>query len=200
MNRPGISWAVLMVVCAVLATSCSKGTSPPPAQQAGAPGQPAAPPPVASSPAQPAAAPGQPAQPAAPASVIATGQYSADPDLRCDLLEVKRVSGGAVLVKWRIVNGAGAQATGSLTASQPKKINYDGHWADLYYIDPAENKKYSYLTDAGGQGIVDVYWGDIAAGQQRGYWAKFPAPPPTSTKIAVHIPSFPPFEDVPLSQ
>jgi hypothetical protein len=199
MNRPGISWAMaLIVVGAVLATSCSKGTSSAPAQQAGTSGQP----PVASSPAQPAAqpagAPAQAAPAAAPAGVIATGEYSADPDLRCDLMEVKRVSGGAVLVKWRVVNAA--QAAGGLTASAPKKINYDGHWGDLYYIDPAENKKYSYLTDAGGQGIVDVYWGDIAAGQQRGYWAKFPAPPPTSTKIAVHIPSFPPFEDVPLAQ
>jgi hypothetical protein len=200
MNRLGTSWAkVLMVVCAVLATSCSKGTSPP-VQQAGTPAQPPAQAPPAPGQPAPPATPGQPAQAAAPASVIATGQYSADPDLRCDLTEVRRVSGGAVLVKWRIVNAAGGQAGGSLTASQPKKIYYDGHWADLYYIDPAENKKYSYLTDAGGQGIVDVYWGDIAAGQQRGYWAKFPAPPPTSTKIAVHIPSFPPFEDVPLAQ
>src|SRR5213596_616759 len=31
---------------------------------------------------------------AAPDGVLATAQYSQDPDLRCDLLEVKRVSGG----------------------------------------------------------------------------------------------------------
>jgi hypothetical protein len=194
MNRLRIRWdVVLIVVCAVLATSCSQGSSSSEkAENNSAPSQPAA--------TQPVAAPSQPAQPAAvPAgAVIASGQYSADPDLRCDLLEVKRVSGGGLLVKWRIVNAA-AQAPGGLTASQPKAINYDGHWVDLYFIDPAENKKYAFLTDAGGDRIVDVFWGELPTGQQRASWAKFPAPPPTSAKISVHIPSFPPFEDVPVS-
>jgi hypothetical protein len=199
MSRNGI-WllSVLIVIWAGLTTSCSSGTAPQATQPASAgsqpSAQPAAPPVV-----QPAAASSLPAQPAAPANVIASGQYSADADLRCDLLEVKRVSGGAVLIKWRIVNTAGAQAVGGLTATQPKVINYDGHWVDLYYIDPAENKKYAFLTDAGGEKILDVYWGNVSAGNQRACWAKFPGPPPTSTKIAIHIPSFPPFEDVPVS-
>jgi len=115
------------------------------------------------------------------------------------LLEAKRVSGGGLLVKWRIVNTAAAAGPG-LTASQPKTINYDGHWIDLYFIDPAENKKYAFLTDAGGNNIAEVFWGNLPAGEQRASWAKFPAPPGTSSKIAVHIPSFPPFEDVPVSQ
>jgi hypothetical protein len=120
--------------------------------------------------------------------------------LRCDLLEVRRVSGGALTVKWRIVNTAGAQASGGLTASQPKVINYDFSWPEIYYIDPAENKKYAFLTDAEGNRILDVFYGNLPAGQQRGNWAKFPAPPPTSNKISVNIPKFPPFEDVPISQ
>ena len=196
MNRFGIWWVwSLIVICAGLATSCSSGTAPQATQQASAQSQPSSQPA-----AQPAATSSQPAQAAAPANVIASGQYSANPDLRCDLLEVKRVSGGGVLIKWRIVNTAGAQASGGLTASQPKAINYDGHWIDLYYIDPAENKKYAFLTDAGGERIADVFWGDLSAGQQRANWAKFPAPPPASSKIALHIPSFPPFEDIPVLQ
>lgn len=191
MKRVGIClvW-ILTVICAALAASCSKGTSPGPTQQAGTPSQPSSQPA-----AQPAAAPAQPA----PANVIASGQYSADPDLRCDLLEVKRVSGGALIIRWRIVNTAGAQASGGLTASQPKVIRYDFNWPEIYYIDPAENKKYGFLTDAEGNRIIDVFWGDLSAGQQRGNWAKFPAPPPTSNKISVNIPKFPPFEDVPIS-
>ena len=50
----------------------------------------------------------------AKAAVLASAEYSADPDLRCDLLEVKRVSGGALMVRWRIVNGSSA-AGGGLT-------------------------------------------------------------------------------------
>jgi hypothetical protein len=136
--------------------------------------------------AAPAAAPTQPA--AAPAAAaLGSAQFSGDPDVRCDLLEVKRVSGGAVRVQWRLVN------TGL------KKVYYNFDWDDLYTIDPAENKKYGYLTDSEGKRILDAYWGDLKPGEQRLNWAKFPAPPPTSTKIAVYIPKFAPFEDVPVA-
>jgi hypothetical protein len=101
-------------------------------------------------------------------------------------------------VKWRVVNTATAQA-GGLASQKPKTIHYDGRWDDIYFIDPAENKKYAVLTDADGNRIVDVFWGDLPPEQQRASWAKFPAPPPASSKISVHIPAFPPFEDVPVS-
>ncbi|HWX55780.1 MAG TPA: hypothetical protein VN176_14425 [Verrucomicrobiae bacterium] len=183
MNKLGIgSLWILVALCVSLATSCTSKT--PPAQQTTVPSQPASQP--AAQPATPSSQPAPAA--AAPANVIASGQYTADPEVRCDLLEVKRVSGGGVLVKWRLVN------TAAVTKS------YDGRWADLYYIDPAENKKYAYLMDAEGNYILEVYFGNLNAGQQRGNWAKFPAPPPTSSKIAIHIPSFPPFEDVSVSQ
>ncbi|MFI5015587.1 MAG: hypothetical protein ACHQAY_24900, partial [Hyphomicrobiales bacterium] len=52
------------------------------------------------------------------AAVIASAQYTADPDLRCDLLEVKRLSGGALIVRWRVVNTAGQE--GGLTATKAK--------------------------------------------------------------------------------
>ena len=97
------------------------------------------------------------------------------------------------------MNTASAQPSG-LQATQPKSIHYDFSWGDLYYTDPAENKKYNYLTDADGNRILDVFWGDLTAGQQRTNWAKFPAPPATSNKISVVIPKFPPFEDVPVGQ
>ena len=131
----------------------------------------------------PAAAPPQ----AKPGSVIASAQYSNDPNLRCDVLEVKRVSGGALLARWRIVN------TGT------KAVSYDYGWDDIYYIDPAGNKKYSYLT-LDGKRILDMWSGSLPPGEQRVMWAKYPAPPPTSKRISLNIPKFTPFEDVPVSE
>ena len=160
--------------------------------RAAAPGQPpAAPaqPPVAPA-APPTSAPVAPAGPAAtsiPPAGIANSQSSKNPDLRCDLMEVKRVSGGALLIKWRLVN----------VSAQAKTLQYYSGWnvhpppEALYYIDPAENKKYSHLTDTDGRGIEDLFQGDIPPGEQRGSWAKFPAPPATSAKISVDIPDFP---------
>jgi hypothetical protein len=136
----------------------------------------------------------------APSSAaLGSAQYSQDPDLRCDLLEVKRVSGGALLVRWRIINTGGGGSSG-LTATAAKPIRYNFEWNELFFIDPAENKRYQFLTDSGGNRILDVWFGDLGPGQQRVNWAKFPAPPPGSTKISLSLPKFPPFEDVPVSQ
>ena len=134
------------------------------------------------------------AQNAPAGGAIASAQYANDPDLRCDLLEVKRISGGAVMIRWRVINTAG-QAAG-LTATAGKTIRYNFDWPELYFIDPIENKKYQFLTDSAGNRILDVFYGDLAPGQQRLNWAKFPAPPVTSTKISISLPKFAPFEDV----
>ena len=149
-------------------------------------------------------APRQIAQAAPAASgVLASAQFSADPDLRCDLLEVRRVSGGALLVRWRLINTAAqtGAASGFASAAPEKRIYYAPSWEQLYFIDPAENKKYLPLADSNGKPIMDAYSGWFEAGHQQNLnWAKFPAPPPTSTKISVVIPNFAPFEDAPVSQ
>jgi hypothetical protein len=160
----------------------TQSNTPSPAPQAAAVQTQAPPPEPAPAPAL-APAPAQ----APPGSVIASAQYSNDPNLRCDLLEVKRVSGGALLARWRFLN------TGT------KPVGYDFSWDDIYYIDPAGNKKYSNLTIEGKR-ILDMWWGTLPPGEQRVMWAKYPAPPPTSKRISLNIPKFTPFEDVPVSE
>src|SRR5258706_8408777 len=196
-------------VSLALLASCSKGEdktvvskpAPPPVAPApAAAAHPAAPAPVAAAPAPAATAPAAaaPAAPApAPTPVLASGEFTNDSQLRADLLEVKRVSGGSLTVRWRVTNTA-PQSQG-MVATEPKKISYRYHYNQLYYTDPAENKKYQYLTDSQGSQLLQIYEGDYAPGQQRGNWAKFPAPPATSKKITIHIPNFPPFEDMPVA-
>jgi hypothetical protein len=137
--------------------------------------------------------------PAAPA-VLATGQDNDNPDLRCDILEVRRVSGGALSIRWRMVNTAGTGQAGLTGSGAPTPIKYTFHWAELYYIDPAENKKYMVITDPNNDRVAGIWEGDLAPGQQRLSWAKFAAPPPSSTKISFTISGFAPFEDLPISQ
>ena len=105
-----------------------------------------------------------------------------------------------MIVKWRLINTAGG-AQGGLVASQPKKIYYEFGLDEIYYIDPAENKKYNFLADAEGKPIIDVSNRVfLGPGEQRLNWAKFPAPPATSKKISVNVPKFAPFEDVPVNE
>ena len=101
--------------------------------------------------------------------MIASAQYANDPNVRCDLLEVKRLSGGTLLARWRIVN------TGTKPAS------YDFGWDDIYYIDPAGNKKYNFLT-IDGKRILDMWSGWMQPGEQRMMWAKYHAPPASSKR------------------
>jgi hypothetical protein len=106
------------------------------------------------------------------AGVLASAQYSADPDLRCDLLEVKRVSGGTLMIRWLIANTSAK--SGGLTGASGKTIRYSFSWDNVYFIDPAENKKYQFLTDSENNKILDIFEGDLAPGQQRLNWARFP--------------------------
>jgi len=174
--------ALLLGAGTASAIACSKPAPQPtpPAQQAQA---------AAPTQAAPLTQPPATIAPAPPGSgVIASAQFSSNPQIRCDLLEVKRVSGNALLVRWRVVHvGATRNIQCCLT-----------DWNGLNYIDPAENKKYSFLTDSEGTRIVDVKGGLMDPGEQWISWAKFPAPPPTSNKISLSISGFAPFEDVPV--
>jgi hypothetical protein len=176
-------------------TTAQTAPDPPPQPATSASTPATAPDPAASTPdpataATPSADPApDPAAASVPAGgVIASAQFSNDPNMRCDLLEVKRASGNALLVRWRLIN------TGA------KGVSYDFDWPQLYYTDPAENKKYAFLTDSSGARVLDMWWGTLGPGEQRLQWAKFPAPPATSKKITVYIPKFMPFEDVPVGQ
>jgi len=189
-------FVLLSSLCVVTGTvACSKPETPAePAPSAAAPAAQR----VAPAPTTPAAAPA--AAPTSSGAAIASAQFGNDPNLRCDLLEVKRTSGGALLVRWRLINTAGAQSASLASGAASKPIYYNFDWQELYFTDPAENKKYAFLTDSENNKILDVFWGNFNPGEQHLNWAKFPAPPPTSSKITVYIPKFMPFEDVPVSQ
>jgi hypothetical protein len=133
------------------------------------------------------------------AGVLASAEFLADPSLRCDLLEAKRVSGGILMIRWRIVNTSSPGGDG-LTPTAGKSIRYDWDWGNFFYIDPAQNKKYLTLTDSSGTHIGVVPDVTLQPGASWQMWAKFAGPPATSNKISVTIAGFPPFEDVQVSQ
>lgn len=174
--------------------------APAPAAPAPAPQVAAAPTP-APAPAPAAPAPTQAAAPAAPAQgMLASQEFSHNPNLRCDVLEAKRVSGGALLVKWRLSRPPATAGTGLAAQTDDKGIYHNFHWSDVYVTDPAENKKYSGLKDSRGDWIGQGSAKTYMPGQQQVMWMKFPAPPPTSTKISFVFHGFAPFDDLPIAQ
>ena len=125
-------------------------------------------------------------------------QFNNDPDLRCDILEVKRASGGALLVKWRLSRPT-VSTSGLATKADDKAIYHSFSWSGVYVTDPAENKKYSGLKDSQGHWLSQGDNKTYAPGQQQVMWMKFPAPPGSSTKVGFVFPGFAPFDDLPVS-
>ena len=193
----GLVIAVAVCLMSVWISACSRepvsagaGASAP-----GAAGSAAPPAAVPASPA-PADTVRAPVADAAPA-VLARQPFNADPGLNCEVLEIRRVSGGAVLLKWRLVR---ASATAGSVVANEKGIWHTWSWEDVYFTDPAENKKYSGLKDTAGSWLAQGPSGghSYKLGGQQAMWMKFPAPPETSTKVTFVFPGFPPFEDVPV--
>jgi hypothetical protein len=132
-------------------------------------------------------------------TALASQEFNEDPDLRCDVLEVKRLSGGALLLKWRLSRPVGGSQAG-LSAAPAAKIYHTWSWNDVYVTDPAENKKYSGLKDSAGSWLAQGDTKNYAPGERQVMWMKFPAPPETSTRISFVFTGFPPFEDLPVSR
>jgi len=71
----------------------------------------------------------------------------------------------------------------------------------IYYVDAKNKKKYLVIRDTEQKALASAMHDlDLKAGETRGCWAKFPAPPADASAISVYIPGAPPFENVPIAQ
>lgn len=160
----------------------------------------AAPPPAAPAPA-PATVPAASA-PIPPAAGTPNAIATADgekPGLRIDVTELKRSSGGTVMMKFILANNT------------QENVGFGGHWlgdskfnSDYYavgavhLIDPVGKKKYFVIRDAEEQCVCSRGVASVGPGEKTNLWAKFPAPPPDVQKVSIVVPHFTPMDDVPI--
>jgi hypothetical protein len=140
--------------------------------------------------------PGTAAAPAAPAG-LGTHAYEVD-GVEVVLMSVQRASGNTLMVRWQYRN----------TTSEPRKVgeSFTGMgWSepfslvlDAYVLDG--RTRYAVQKDEAGNPMAARHGGNkvvtLAARQTISVWARFPAPPVTTTTITVFIPGTEPFEDV----
>ena len=162
-----------------------------PSPQAAAPA-PAAPPAAEQS----AATPAPQAAPAKPVLATADGQK---PGSRIEVQELKRVSGGTVMLRFTLVNDG----------DQTFNVGYDlgaGSTTDIstvagvHLIEPVGKKKYLVVRDTNNDCDCSRGVKDVAAKSRTNLWARFPAPPESVEKIVVVIPKFSPMDDVAISR
>jgi type IV secretory pathway VirB10-like protein len=169
-----------------------------PAPQAAAPAPEAAPAPQAAAPVPaPSAAP-PPAPAAAPAKVLATADGER-PGSRVEIQELKRVSGGTMMLRFALINDA----------DQALNVGYDfgaGSTADfstvggVHLIEAVGKKKYLVVRDSENKCDCSRGVKDLAAKSRANLWARFPAPPDSVERITVVVPKFSPMDDVAISR
>ena len=154
---------------------------------------------------QPAAAATTAAQPQTAATVAAAapnaGIASSDGDKSGTKVVINSLSRGSdtVTLKFTLINGAPTQLSMfyELTGS-----GYRGgsDASGVTLVDTVSKKKYFALADTDTTCICSRDIDNMAPNTQDALWVKFPAPPPSVTKISVNIPHFIPLDDVPISQ
>ncbi len=125
-------------------------------------------------------------------NVIAEGELATGESVK--ITELKRSSGDTVTLKFVISN----------TTSEETPIEvFGGDWynwdmRNVFLLDVPNKKKYFTLKDGEGNTVSSRGKGRIKPGEQRTFWAKFPAPPVSVSSVSVEIPTAAPFDDLPI--
>ena len=175
-------------------TAEAKAPQPAPAAQPQAPVEaPAATP--SATPQAPAPA-AQPAPQAKPALASADGE---NPGARVEVTELKRVSGGTVMLRFTMINDGDKTLSVGYHFGAGSTSDY-GTVGGVHLIEPVGKKKYLVVRDSESKCDCSTGVRDVAAKSRANLWARLPAPPDNVEKIGVVIPHFSPMDDVPLSK
>jgi hypothetical protein len=159
---------------------------------------------VATTAAQPAAVATTAAQPQTAATVAAAapnaGIASSDGDKSGTKVVINSLSRGSdtVTLKFTLINGP--SELGMFYELSGSGYSGGSNTAGVTLVDTVSKKKYFALADTDKTCICSRDIDNLAPNAQAALWVKFPAPPPSVTKITVDIPHFIPLDDVPISQ
>lgn len=125
-------------------------------------------------------------------SPIATQDTNVD-GVTAEVTEFKR-KGNTLTAKVRLKNASANTA------------KLEVHYDRSYVLDADAGKKYEVLKDdknvyiaALSGGYSDRYQEDVAAGQAKSLWLKFPAPPAEVKAVTLQLDGVMPFEDLPIT-
>ena len=135
---------------------------------------------------------------AAPVKALATADGER-PGSRVEIQELKRVSGGTVMLKFALINDADQILNVGYDFGAGSTADY-GTVAGVHLIEPVGKKKYLVVRDTESKCDCSRGVKDIAAKSRANLWARFPAPPDGVDKITVVVPKFSPMDDVAISR
>jgi len=134
-------------------------------------------------------------------NVLGVRKYK-EPDVSVILTELKRTAGETLTVRWQYCNG-GAKVVKFLAQGCVGMGCTHTPAYGMNLLDGAAREKYEMLKDERGHLVADLYPpSKLAVGPSSIFstWAKFNAPPASSTVVTVVIPGTnEPFEDMPIT-
>ena len=137
----------------------------------------------------------------APAAPAVLAEAPADvPHLSVQLLEVTRVSEGAIDVRFSVscaADAPGPVPIAELFASAPADA---GAVADVFAFDEVAGKKYFVVRDADRRPVGSRDLDPIAPSASRVLWTRLGAPPPGVATVTIQVPHTPPFAGMPIAE
>ncbi|HEY7458930.1 MAG TPA: hypothetical protein VH765_09275 [Xanthobacteraceae bacterium] len=121
------------------------------------------------------------------------------PGTRVEVQELKRVSGGIVMLRFTLINDSGDKFGFGNQFTQ-QGVNESNSIGGVHLIDPAGKKKYLVVRDSQNNCDCSRKLAELKPKSSANLWARFPAPPDKLEKINVVIPHFAPLDDVPISR
>lgn len=207
MRAHTLSLALLSAAICAAISACQQpaSTAAPAAPAASAPAAPAAETAAASAPASdaattPAASPATAAAPAAPAAAAIATADGEKPGLRIEVTELKRGSGDTVSLKFTLVNDTDEVFGIHSNYLGDTSLNEDyASVGGVHLVDAAGKKKYMVVRDSEKACVCSSGVKEIPAHSRASLWAKYPAPPATTTAVSIVVPHFSPMDDVPIA-
>jgi hypothetical protein len=119
------------------------------------------------------------------------------------LTELRRTSGDSLTARWQYCNGGTQPVTFKAEGCVGMGCTYTLA-ENVELLDGETHTKHGVLRIEGREAVAERYQADrlrVGPNQILRTWAKFPAPPASSTKMTVVIPgASEPFEDVPIAK
>ena len=132
---------------------------------------------------------------AAPAATVIGSTEGELSDVRIDITQFKRDTGGTVTLRFVVVNNS----TSLLGLYRFMSDSSNSSVSGVHLIDPVNKKKYFVVRDADQTCVCSRDVSDIESGKRVNLWAKFAAPPADVQRLTIVVPHFTPIDEVPLS-
>ncbi|GHH40521.1 hypothetical protein [Streptomyces candidus] len=104
-----------------------------------------------------------------------------------------RDAGGFVTISGKVKNGKGGFWNPADWKGTEKELSGNSaSMAGASLVDGVGKKKYLVLRDTDGRCLCTKFGGGFKAGEEKSFFAQFPAPPATTTKVDFQIADLPP--------